>query len=133
MKTNRSLQDFPDMPTPQQQWDLLQVNPLLQEQLAYDPEQMRHFVDQRYPQFRPQQKSVYDNVMDSVTNESGRLFFLHSAGGCGKTHVCNTIAAAIRAESKVALLRGSPLAMASQLLEGWSDRTFTFQNPHPCS
>ena len=80
-------------------------------------------------EYRPEE--LYKaNVMDSVTNESGRLFFLHSAGGCGKTHVCNTIAAAIRVESKVALCVASS-AIASQLLEGGRTAHSRFKIPIP--
>ena len=45
------------------------------------------------------------------------MLFIHSAGGCGKTFVCNTIAAAVRAKGKVALCVASS-GIAALLLDG---------------
>jgi len=33
----------------------------------------------------------------------GHLFFIYAAGGCGKTFLCNTIAAEVRRRGQVAL------------------------------
>jgi hypothetical protein len=55
--------------------------------------------------------------MDSVNNNRGKMLFIHSAGGCGKTFVCNTIAAAVRAQGKVALCVASS-GIAALLLDG---------------
>lgn len=38
-----------------------------------------------------EQKKVYEVVLDSVHNNSGKLFFLYGLGGTGKTFVYNTI------------------------------------------
>jgi hypothetical protein len=118
------------MPDPQQQWDALDANPLLQEQLAYDPDEMRNYVDQCYPTFNDQQRSVFDKVMDSVTNKRGKTFFLHSAGGCGKTYVCNTIALAVCAEGNVALCVASS-TIAALLLHGGRTAHSRFKIPIP--
>jgi len=37
------------------------------------------------------------------TNNQGHLFFIHAASGCGKTFLCNTIAAEVRRRDQVAL------------------------------
>jgi hypothetical protein len=58
------------------------------------------------------------------------LFFLHSAGGGGKTHVCNTIAAAIRSQGKVALCVASS-AIAALLLDGGRTAHSRFKIPIP--
>ena len=62
------------------------------------------------------QKLAFDKVVDSAKNIKGKIFFLHSAGGCGKTHVSNTIAAAIHADGDVTLCVAS-LAIAALLLQ----------------
>ncbi|KNZ73337.1 hypothetical protein J132_07634 [Termitomyces sp. J132] len=41
--------------------------------------------------------------MDSVDNNLGKMIFIHSAGGCGKTFVCNTLASAVWSNGDVAL------------------------------
>ena len=66
--------------------------------------------------------------MDSVNNNISRLFFLHSAGGCGKTFVCNTIASAVRAKGKICLSVASS-DIASLLLEGGRTAHSTFHIP----
>src|SRR6267143_100262 len=50
-ESGKTLLHYPDMPLPQQLWDGLVPNPLLQEQLAYDQEEMSTRVDQNYPGF----------------------------------------------------------------------------------
>ena len=120
IKAEKSLSDYPNMPLPQNEWDHLNPNPLLNEQLAYDPEEMSNNVARDYPNFNPEQKHAFDRVMDSVDNAKGKLFFLHSAGGGGKTHVSNTLAAAVRAKGDVAL------CVASSGIA-----TFLLQNSHP--
>ena len=66
--------------------------------------------------------------MASVNNNSGKTFFLHSAGDCGKTFVCNTIAAAVHAQGKIALCMASS-GIASLLLEGGRTAHSTFKIP----
>ena len=74
------------------------------------------------------QRGVYEAVMESVNNNNGKIFFLHSAGGCGKTFVCNTIATAVRAQGKIALCVASS-GIASLLLEGGKTAHSTFKIP----
>jgi len=72
-KSGKLLENYPDMPTPQQQWEALDGNYLLQEQLDYNPEEMHQRVNQLYPNFNPEQKHAFDRVMDSVNNDRGKL------------------------------------------------------------
>ena len=91
------------MPLPQQDWDVIVPNPLMNEQLAYDQDAMSNRVEHNYPCFNPEQKLAFGKVINSAKNNKGKIFFLHSTGGCGKTHVSNTIAAAICADGHIAL------------------------------
>ena len=116
MQSGKNLRHYPDMPLPQQSWDDFILNPLLQEQLTFDQEEMSNRVNQNYPHFGPEQKLAFDKVVDSAKNNKGKIFFLHSARGCGKTHVSNTIAAAICADGDVALCVASS-AIAALLLQ----------------
>ena len=45
--------------------------------------------------FNVEQRNVFYAAMDYVNNNREKMLFIHSAGGCGKTFVCNTIAAAV--------------------------------------
>ena len=56
-------------------------------------------------------------VLESVTNNQGHLFFIHAAGGCRKTFLCNTITAEIRRRGQVALCVASS-GIAALLLNG---------------
>src|ERR1700683_2067174 len=118
------------MYTPQQQWGAAIDNPILREQLTYDPVEMAEKVDDLYPRFNPEQKDAFDKVMDSANNNRGNIFFLHSAVGGGNTHVCNTIAAAIRAQGKVTLCVASS-AIAALLLDGGRTTHSRFKIPIP--
>jgi len=53
--------------------------------------------------FNPEQVVVFDTVLESVTNNQDYLFFIHAAGGYGKTFLCNTIAAEVRRKGQVVL------------------------------
>ena len=73
---------------------------LLNEQLDYNREELAAKVTANVALFNNAQRRVYDTVMDSVKGDP-KIFFLHSAGGCGKTFVCNMIASAVRAQGKL--------------------------------
>lgn len=103
-------------------------NHLLAQQLDYNQEELAAKVTQNVELFNNAQKQVYDVVMKLVNENEGRLIFLHSAGGCGKTFVCNTIAAAVCAQGKVALCVASS-GIATQLLDGGRTAHSTFKIP----
>ena len=134
MKSGKVLGDFPPMPLPQgldgQPWEVIDGNFLLAEQLDYDPIEQGHLVKNNLRMFNDEQRTAYNDIMDSVEHERGRLFFLHSAGGCGKTFVCNTIAAATRSQEKIALCVASS-GIASLLLEGGRTAHSCFKIPIP--
>jgi len=112
----RSLADFPPMPLPQQQWAYRIPNPLLQAE-QYDVDEMATLVDEQRAIFNPDQATAFDAVLESVTNNQGHLFFIHAAGGCRKTFLCNTITAEIRRRGQVALCVASS-GIAALLLNG---------------
>jgi ATP-dependent DNA helicase PIF1 len=68
--------------------------------------------------------------MDSVDNAKGKLFFLHRAGGCRKTHVGNALATAIHAKGDVVLCVASS-AIAALLLHGGRTAHSHFKIPIP--
>jgi len=69
----------------------------------YDIDKMATLVDEQRAIFNPDQATAFDAVLESVTNNQGHLFFIYAAGGCGKTFLCNTIAAEVKRRGQVAL------------------------------
>jgi len=112
----RSLADFPPMPFPQQQWAHRIPNPLLQAE-QYNVDEMATLVNKQRAIFNPDQAATFDAVLEFVTNNQGHLFFIHAAGGCGKTFLCNTIAAEVRRRGQVVLCM-TLSGIAALLLDG---------------
>jgi len=78
---------------------------------------MATLVDEQRAIFNPDQAAAFDAVLESITNNQGHLFFIH-ASGCGKTFLCNTIAAEVRRRGQVALCVASSGIAALLLDEG---------------
>ena len=78
--------------------------------------------------FNPEQRNAYDAAIGSVNRKLGKMIFIHSAGGGGKTLVCNTIAATIRSQEKIALCVASS-GIAALLLEGGRTAHSRFRIP----
>ena len=49
------------------------------------------------------QREVYNQIMDSVTNNSGRLFAIDAPGGTGKTFLLSTLLQQVRKSGKIAV------------------------------
>ncbi|XP_012853088.1 PREDICTED: uncharacterized protein LOC105972657 [Erythranthe guttata] len=64
-----------------------------------------------------EQKKVFDDIMDAVTNDRGELFFLYGHGGTGKTFIWKTLSAAIRSKGEIVINVASS-GIASLLLPG---------------
>ena len=62
----------------------------------YNVDKMATLVGEQRAIFNPDQATAFNAVLESVTNNQGHFFFIYAAGGCGKTFLCNTIAAEIR-------------------------------------
>jgi len=64
---------------------------------------MATLVNEQRAIFNPEQATAFDAVQESVTSNQDHLFFIHAAGSCGKTFLCNTIAAEVRRRGQMAL------------------------------
>ena len=73
------------------------------EETSYDAEELKRIVEENKAKFNAKQLETFNAVMDSVDNNLGKMIFIHSAGGCGKTFVCNTLASAVCSNGDVAL------------------------------
>jgi len=65
--------------------------------------EMTTLVDKQRTIFNPDQATVFDVVLESVTNNQGHLFFIHTVSSYRKTFLCNTIATEVRRRGQVAL------------------------------
>ena len=61
------------------------------------------------------QLDIFHDVIDSVTNEKGKIFCINAAGGTGKTFVVTALLDAVRGDGFVALATASS-GVAAQLL-----------------
>jgi len=129
IKSDRLLSHWPEMPAITGNWHIdVPGNRLLNEHRDYNRDDLAAIVAQNQARFNPHQTDVFNAVMDSVNNNRGKVFFLHSAGGCGKTFVANTIVAAVRAQGKIALPAASS-GIASLLMDGGRTAHSTFHIP----
>jgi len=78
--------------------------------------------------FNPEQAVAFDTILKSVTNNQGHLFFIHAAGGCGKTFLYNTIATEVRRREQVVLYVASS-EIAALLLDGGRTSHSCFKIP----
>jgi len=127
VEIERSLADFLPMPLPQQQWAYRIPNPLLQAE-QYNVDEIATLVDEQRAIFNPDQVAAFNIVLESVTNNQDHLFFIHTAGGCGKTFLHNTIAAEVRRRGQVALCMASS-GIAALLLDGGRISHLRFKIP----
>ncbi|KNZ78144.1 hypothetical protein J132_01669 [Termitomyces sp. J132] len=104
------------MPEPQQVWNVI-PGKLLQEETDYDVEELKRRVDENKARFNGEQLGASNEVMDSMDNNLSKMIFIHSADGCGKTFVCNTLAFTVQSNEDVALCVASS-GIAALLLEG---------------
>jgi len=98
--------------------------------MAYDAFDLLIQVQQNKDHFNNEQCTIYDAVMQSILHKEGKTFFLHSAGGGGKTFVCNTVAASVRANNQIALTVASS-AIAALNLDGGQTAHSCFKIPIP--
>ena len=134
MKSDKSLASYPPMPlAPKgpaegERWEDTHSNYILAEQRDYDVEKLKATVQRNLGWFNPEQHNAFNAAMGSVDEKLGKMLFIHSAGGCGKTLVCNTIAAAVWSQEKVALSVASS-GNAALLLDGGCTAHSRFRIP----
>jgi len=125
------LQNFPTMPRPQKNWDTLIVgNRLIWEQRRYDPADEAARAAEREPNLNMEQRTAYDQIKSAVINKTGQCFFLHGAGGTGKTYIYNTLCHYFRGQQKIVLCVASS-GVAAQLLIGGQTAHSCFKIPIP--
>ncbi|XP_074323862.1 uncharacterized protein LOC141660774 [Apium graveolens] len=79
------------------------VNRLLQEETSYDKEELKILHEKNHGMLNPEQKNVYDSIIQNVYNKVGGVFFVFRSGGCSKTFLLQTLCCHLRSEGKIVL------------------------------
>ena len=102
-RNGRSLKDFPDLPQPNQKLLTNLDNRLIREALDFDSKESKIEHDQLHSLLNPEQKVIYEEVIQSVHSKKGEFFFVYGPGGTGKTFLYKTIISRLRSEKKIVL------------------------------
>ncbi|XP_072088107.1 uncharacterized protein [Arachis hypogaea] len=119
---NKSLRDYHSMPYPNMKISNLLlrhtgINRLIHDELRYDRRNLAVEHTTYLQQLTEEQRLVYEQIMQTVNNGKGRVFFLYGYSGTGKTFFWKTLAAAIRSKGKIVITVASS-GIASLLLPG---------------
>ncbi|GJR71556.1 putative reverse transcriptase domain-containing protein [Tanacetum coccineum] len=99
----RSLAEFQDPPRPNPHLLTNLDKCLIREALEFDVNKSRVEHEQLHSLLNPEQRLVYNKVIESVHSESSQFYFIHRPEGTGKTFVYKTIIAKLRSSQKIVL------------------------------
>ncbi|XP_071721366.1 ATP-dependent DNA helicase PIF1-like [Rutidosis leptorrhynchoides] len=116
-RNGKSLSDYQDLPQPDPSLLTKLDNRLIREELNYNVEEMRNLHESLFNSLNSEQLIIYENVVTSVKQQKGGLFFVYGPGGTGKTFLYNAILTKLRSES-MAVLAVASSGIASLLLPG---------------
>ena len=102
-RNGRSLKDFPDLPQPNPSLLTNLDNRLIREALDFDSKQSKIEHDQLHSLLNPEQRLIYEHVIESVHSKKGEFYFVYGPGGTGKTFLYKTIISRLRSEKKIVL------------------------------
>lgn len=124
----RSLTDYPEMPQPQKTILEELNNSILRQEFQINIYKEKASHEKLFSKLNWEQRIIYDDVLKSVANEEGKLFFLYGAGGTGKTFLYKTIISALRSKGKNVMPVASS-AIAALLLPGGRTAHSRFKIP----
>jgi PIF1-like helicase len=74
------------------------------------------------------QKKIFDDVIEAIENDNGKVFFIDGPGGTEKTFVYNTLLSYVRSTGNIALAVASS-GIAALLLDGGRTAHSRFKIP----
>ncbi|XP_013657903.1 ATP-dependent DNA helicase pif1-like [Brassica napus] len=100
---DRSLNDIKEMPKIKPVLLKELGNSLWNQEMDYDvaEETLRH--DSQRNLLNAEQRAIYESVLNSVDKKDEKLFFVHGAGGTGKTFLYQTIISRLRSRKQIVL------------------------------
>ena len=102
-RNGRSLSDFQDLPVPDPKLLTNMDNRLIREALNYDMKQSKIEHQQLHSLLNPEQRLIYEEVIESVHGKKGNFYFVYGPGGTGKTFLYKTIISRVRSERMIVL------------------------------
>ncbi|GJR51294.1 ATP-dependent DNA helicase PIF1-like protein [Tanacetum coccineum] len=78
-------------------------NRLIREALAFDMHKIKLEHQQLHSQLNPEQRVVYEEVVESVYNKKGQFYFVYGPGGTRKTFLYKTVISRLRSKQKIVL------------------------------
>nr|XP_043619723.1 uncharacterized protein LOC122591524 [Erigeron canadensis] len=102
-RNGKSLDDFSDIPKPDETLLTAMDNRLIREELNYNQSQEALEHEQLFHKLNPDQMTIYENVIASVLKERGGFYFVYGPGDTGKTFLYKTILSRLRSEGTIAL------------------------------
>lgn len=108
--------------------DNVEVNRQYLTETNYDAESLQREIAIKMQTLTNEQELVYNQVIQSIENEAGQIFFLDAPGGTGKTFLINLLLSKVRSNGNIALAVASS-GIAATLLEGGKTAHSTFKLP----
>lgn len=124
----KTLNDFESMPKLSSTVVDAFDNVLLANELSYDQDEMFMRHAEYFSRLNDGQLSAYNQVVDSVDNGLGRMFFVYGYGGTGKTYLWNALSFRFRSEGKI-IINVALSGIASLLLPGGKTAHSQFSIP----
>jgi hypothetical protein len=78
-------------------------NCLIAEEQHYDSAQQTQLAAECIAKLNPDQQVAFEKITSAITTKLGEIFFLHSAGGTGKTFLYNTLCYYLHSQEKIVL------------------------------
>ncbi|KAM3685737.1 hypothetical protein ACB098_11G143300 [Castanea mollissima] len=128
IKSGRSLHEFETIPYPNTLLLRQNNNRVLQEELDYDRNSLAAEHIKLLAGLNIDQRNIYDEVINSVSENKGGFFFVYGHGGTGKTYLWKTIICRLRSEGKIVIAIASS-GIAELLLPGGRTAHSRFQIP----
>lgn len=125
---DQSLEDYPDIPVPDDAILTEISNTVLIQELSYNIQKENETHKELFETMNRDQRIVYDAELESVDKQSGQLFMVNGAGGTGKTYMYRTIIAKLRSANKVVIPVASS-GVAALLLPGGRTAYSQFKLP----
>ncbi|XP_076940558.1 uncharacterized protein LOC143609788 [Bidens hawaiensis] len=106
VSNNSSLRRFSHMSFPDQESVSTSMNPLMVEELS-DKDYLSNDFKLLYTYLTDEQKSVYNEIFNSLNVKKGGVFFVCGYGSTGKTYLWKTLSASIRSKGEIVLIVAS--------------------------
>ncbi|GKE25357.1 uncharacterized protein Tco_1436869, partial [Tanacetum coccineum] len=110
-KLSKSLADFKDLPQPNPSLLTNLDNRLIREALDFDIKKSKAEHRQFHSLLNPEQRLIYEDVVESVHNKKGNFYFVYGSGGTGKTFLYKTIISRLRSERMIVLAVASSVML----------------------